>query len=124
MATILIADDDTDICELVAFKLAQDGHDVHTARDGDTALILLDQIEADLVVLDVMMPRRTGLEVCRAMRATPAHTATPVILLTAKSQELDIEKGFGCGADDYVIKPFSPRELASRVRTMLARAGV
>jgi two-component system phosphate regulon response regulator PhoB len=76
----------------------------------------------DLVLLDWMMPRLTGLEVCRALRDDPATAQVPVILLTAKAQEADIQRGFAAGADDYIVKPFSPRELVSRVDAVLARA--
>ncbi len=121
MSTILVADDDADIRELVAFKLAQDGHEVHAVADGEAALRAVPEVAPDLVLLDVMMPRRTGIEVCEALRAQSATASIPVILLTAKAQEADVERGFTCGADDYIVKPFSPRELASRVRSILAR---
>jgi DNA-binding response OmpR family regulator len=121
VSTVLVADDDADIRELVAFKLEQEGYQVHTVADGEAALRAVGEVGPDLVLLDVMMPRLTGLEVCAALRADPETAAVPVILLTAKAQEADLERGFGSGADDYMVKPFSPRELATRVRAVLAR---
>lgn len=116
-----MADDDTDIRELVAFKLEQDGHDVHAFGDGEAALAAArDEVPA-LVILDVMMPRLTGIEVCRALRAEPATSSVPVLLLTARAQETDVEQGFEVGATDYIVKPFSPRELMARVRAVLDR---
>lgn len=121
MAKILVVDDDLDLCALVAFKLEQSGHEVAVEHDGEGGLAAAVAELPDLVVLDWMMPRLTGLEVCRAMRDTPPLERTPVILLTANSQEADVERGFAAGADDYILKPFSPRELASRVEAMLGR---
>jgi DNA-binding response OmpR family regulator len=119
VATILIVDDDTDIRELVAFKLSRAGFSVHCASDGEAGLAAAEQLRPDLVLLDWMMPRLTGLEVCRRLRASPATAAIPVILLTAKAQEADVQLGFTAGADDYVRKPFSNRELLSRVEAVL-----
>ncbi|GAA4761973.1 response regulator transcription factor [Actinomycetospora chibensis] len=121
MAMVLVADDDPDIRDVVVFKLQQSGHDVLVAEDGGEALSLARRALPDLAVLDVMMPRFTGLDVCRELRADPETAGIPVILLTARAQEGDIESGFAWGADDYVTKPFSPRELDSRVRAVLAR---
>jgi DNA-binding response OmpR family regulator len=118
---ILVADDDADIRELVAFKLESAGFEVTAVGDGRAAL---DQARADppdLIVLDLMMPRLTGLEVCAALQAEPATERVPVILLTAKAQESDVTRGFDVGAVDYMIKPFSPRELLSRVQAVLGR---
>ena len=122
MSTVLVADDDADIRELVTFKLEQEGHEVHAVADGEAALRAVLDVAPDIVLLDVMMPRRTGLEVCEALRAAPETAGLPVILLTAKAQEADLERGFTSGADDYIVKPFSPRELATRVRAQLARS--
>lgn len=122
MSTVLVADDDADIRELVAFKLREEGHDVHAVADGEAALRTIDEVTPDLVLLDVMMPRRTGLEVCEELRSSPRTAAIPVILLTSRAQEADVEQGFTSGADDYIVKPFSPRELATRVRAALARS--
>ncbi len=121
MSLVLIADDDPDIRELVAFKLGQAGHRVVAVADGEAALAEARAETPDLELLDVMMPRRTGMEVCRELRADPRTGSVPVILLTAKAQEADIEQGFAAGADDYIVKPFSPRELVSRVTTALYR---
>ena len=121
MARILVADDDVDIRELVEFKLTSLGHDVVAVSDGAAAVDACRDQRPDLAVLDVMMPGMSGLDAVRLIRAE-AHLATlPVILLTARAQESDVETGFGSGADDYITKPFSPRELAHRVAALLAR---
>ncbi|WP_035857140.1 response regulator transcription factor [Cryptosporangium arvum] len=122
MSTILVADDDRDILDLVAFKLSAAGHELITVTDGATALTEARRAVPDLVVLDVAMPGMSGLDVCRELRAEPVTSAIPVLLLTARGQESDVEAGFDVGADDYVVKPFSPRELQSRVTAMLSRA--
>lgn len=121
MTRVLIADDDPDILELVRFKLEGAGFEVVTAVDGEAALAEARRQPPDLAVLDVMMPKMSGIEVCRALREDAATAAVPVMLLTARSQEVDVERGFGVGASDYLIKPFSPRELVSRVRALLER---
>ena len=122
MAKIVVADDDVDIRDLVVFKLEQSGHEVVSVGDGAAALEACRAGVPDLVVLDVMMPGMGGLDACRALRLEPALARVPVILLTARAQESDIEQGFNAGADDYVVKPFSPRELASRVAAVLQRS--
>ena len=122
MARIVVADDDADIRDLVVFKLRQAGHDVEAVEDGAAAVEACQASSPDLVVLDVMMPGMGGLDATRALRLDPRLARVPVILLTARAQESDIEQGFGAGADDYVVKPFSPRELASRVAAVLARS--
>ena len=122
MARILVADDDVDIRELVEFKLSTLGHDVVSVADGAAAVEACQAQRPDLAVLDVMMPGVSGLDAIRAIRADPALTDLPVILLTARAQESDVETGFDSGADDYITKPFSPRELAARVETLLARS--
>jgi len=122
MARIVVADDDADIRDLVVFKLRQAGHDVEAVEDGAAAVAACQASPPDLVVLDVMMPGMGGLDATRALRLDPRVARVPVILLTARAQESDIEQGFGAGADDYVVKPFSPRELASRVAAVLARS--
>ena len=122
MARIVVADDDADIRDLVVFKLRQSGHDVHPVADGAAAVEECQSVTPDLVVLDVMMPGMGGLDACRALRQDAALARVPVILLTARAQESDIEQGFDAGADDYVVKPFSPRELASRVSAVLQRS--
>ena len=122
MTTVLVADDDNDIRELVAFKLAQAGYEVVTAADGVSALDVARTTALDLAVLDLMMPGLSGLDVCAQLRREEATATLPVIMLTAKAQEQDVATGFATGADDYVVKPFSPRELVSRVQAVLARA--
>ena len=119
MARILVADDDVDIRELVEFKLSTLGHDVVAVGDGAAAIEACRAQRPDLAVLDVMMPGVSGLEAIQAIRATPELADLPVILLTARAQESDVETGFDSGADDYVTKPFSPRELAERVESLL-----
>jgi DNA-binding response OmpR family regulator len=121
MATILVVDDDADIRELIAFKLASAGHEVHTENDGEAGLAAAELLRPDVVVVDWMMPRMTGLEVCQAMRRQEELNKIGLILLTAKGQEGDVQRGFAAGADDYVLKPFSPRELVSRIQAVLAR---
>lgn len=123
MAKIVVADDDADIRDLVVFKLQQSGHEVVAVGDGLAAVAACQAETPDLVVLDVMMPGMSGIETCRTLRLDPAMARIPVILLTARAQEADIEQGFNAGADDYVVKPFSPRELAARVTAVLQRSG-
>jgi DNA-binding response OmpR family regulator len=118
---VLVVDDDPDIRELVVFKLEQLGHNVTQERDGEGGLAAAQETTPDLVMLDVMMPKLTGIEVCRKLREDPATATVPIILITAKAQEADVERGFAAGADDYIVKPFSPRELASRVQAVVAR---
>ncbi|MFI5911247.1 response regulator transcription factor [Dactylosporangium sp. NPDC051541] len=121
MTAILVADDDMDIRDLVAFKLEQAGYDVVAVDNGLAALTAATENPPDLVVLDVMMPGMSGIDVCRQLRQEQGTKALPIILLTARAQEGDVEVGFGAGADDYIVKPFSPRELVSRVEAVLAR---
>jgi DNA-binding response OmpR family regulator len=121
MKRLLVIEDDIDIRELVSFKLTQVGFDVESVDDARAGLEAAAQQPPDLVVLDVMMPAMSGLEVCRRLRADAATASTPIIMLTAKAQESDVERGFAVGATDYVVKPFSPRELASRIEAILAR---
>ncbi|TWP52384.1 response regulator [Lentzea tibetensis] len=120
MTTVLVAEDDADIRDLLVFKLMQEGFDVAAVGDGRSALDAIVVRQPDLVILDVMMPGMSGLDVCRRLREEPATKDLPIILLTARAQETDVESGFGVGADDYVTKPFSPRELLDRVHTVLA----
>ena len=123
MARILVADDDVDIRERVAFKLSTLGPEITAVADGAAAVEACQASRPDLAVLDVMMPGVSGLEAIRAIRADPGLADLPVILLTARAQESDVESGFDSGADDYITKPFSPRELASRVEALLSRSG-
>lgn len=121
MPNLLIAEDDPDIRELLSFRLAAAGHAVTAVEDGPLALDAAAEAAPDLVLLDVMMPGLSGIDVCRALRARPETSGLPVILLTARSQEADVQAGFRAGADDYMTKPFSPRELVSRIEALLAR---
>ncbi|MER8005572.1 response regulator transcription factor [Streptomyces sp. NPDC059690] len=121
MAHVLIADDDADIRDLVAFKLTQNGHRVTAVEDGMAALRAVREQPVELALLDIRMPGMSGLDVCRELRATPETASLPVIMITSRSQEGDVEVGFAAGADDYIIKPFSPRELSSRVIAVLSR---
>jgi DNA-binding response OmpR family regulator len=116
---VLVADDDQDILELVAFRLERAGYRILTATDGERALELALDQHPDLAVLDVMMPRLTGLEVTERIRAEGEQM--PIVLLTARVQEADVARGFEAGADDYIKKPFSPQELRARVQAILGR---
>ncbi len=119
---ILVVEDEADLAELVAFNLRQAGHAVTTAGNGSTALAEVRRQRPDLVILDIMLPDITGLEVCRRLRAEAGTARLPVIMLTAKGEEVDRVVGFEVGADDYVVKPFSPRELLLRAEAILRRA--
>jgi CheY-like chemotaxis protein len=126
MPHVLVVDDDPVIADLVAFRLGRLGVTVAVESDGEAGLAAARQIRPDLVVLDWMMPRMTGLEVCAALRSDgdPELARTPVLLLTAKAQEPDLERGFAAGATDFVAKPFSTRELISRVTAALPPGSV
>ena len=118
---ILAADDDEDILQLVVFRLERSGYTVLQARDGEEALALAVAERPDLAVLDVMMPKMDGFEVTRRLRAEEATKSMPIILLTARAQDADVQRGFDAGADDYLRKPFSPQELRARVQAILGR---
>ncbi len=118
VAKVLIVDDEPNIREVVGLYLRRDGHDVVSARDGEEALAVFRESKPDLVVLDLMLPKLGGLEVCRRMRA---ERRVPLIMLTARGEEEERVVGLSLGADDYVVKPFSPRELAARVTAVLRR---
>jgi DNA-binding response OmpR family regulator len=120
MARVLVVDDDLTVREVVVSYLRAAGHEVHEAADGEAALATMRAAPADLVVLDLMLPGIDGLDVCRRLRAT---SQVPVIMLTALGSEADRVVGLELGADDYVTKPFSPRELALRVGSVLRRSG-
>ena len=119
MSRILIVEDEPDIASVLADDLKVEGHQVEIADDGDTALRRAREKGWDLILLDLMLPRKDGLEVCRELRR--ARLRTPIIMLTAKTQEAEKVMGLELGADDYVTKPFSPRELRARVRAVLRR---
>jgi two-component system phosphate regulon response regulator PhoB len=122
MATVLLAEDDADIRFLVTFRLEQAGHQVTGFENGMQALAAARKHPPDLAVLDILMPGMSGLDVCRELRRDPATAAVPVIILTARAEKADIAAGFAAGAADYIIKPFSPRDLAMRVKAVLARS--
>ena len=121
MSRILVVDDEPHIVEVVRAYLARDGHDVVTAADGEAGLALALETAPDLVVLDVMLPRRSGFEVLRELRASGSGAA--VIMLTARDDVIDRVAGLEIGADDYITKPFEPRELVARVGAVLRRLG-
>ena len=127
MKTVLVVDDDPDIRELVTWKLTQAGYTTMAAADGEAALTAVTantvagRAVPDLVLVDWMMPRITGIEVCRALRASPVTARIPIILLTAKAQESEIECGYEAGVDDYIVKPFSPKAMLIRIEAVLAR---
>ena len=118
---VLIADDDPDILSLVAFRLERAGYEVIQASNGEDALRLASERKPDLAILDVMMPKLTGYDVTEQIRRNEETSGIPVILLTARVQEADVERGFAAGADDYIKKPFSPQELRARVQAILGR---
>lgn len=120
--TILVVDDEKDIVELVAYNLEQEGFTVIRAYDGEKVLELVKQKNPDLILLDLMLPGINGLDVCRIIRSKPEIAATPIIMLTAKGEDVDKVVGLEMGADDYITKPFSVRELVARVRTVLRRS--
>ena len=116
---IVIADDEPNIVISLEFLMKREGYAVGVARDGVEALAAIARERPDLVLLDVMMPGKTGFEVCQAVRADPTLAGTRILLLTAKGRETDIAKGLALGANGYMTKPFSTQELAARVREML-----
>ncbi|PWV64812.1 response regulator transcription factor [Plasticicumulans acidivorans] len=120
MARILVVDDEPNILLSLEFLMRHAGYEVRTAIDGEAALQAIAAQVPDLVLLDVMMPRRDGYEVCQAIRDNPACSAVKVVMLTAKGREVEREKGMALGADDYIIKPFATQELLARVRELLA----
>jgi DNA-binding response OmpR family regulator len=123
MSAVLIADDDPIARELLVFRLQNEGFEVRSAEDGPAALAAAHEKAPDIAVLDVHMPGLSGFDVCRMLRTDPATSAIAVIMLTASVQEADVATGFDVGADDYLAKPFNPRELVSRIEAVLARTG-
>ncbi|HET9517129.1 MAG TPA: response regulator [Actinoplanes sp.] len=121
MTVVLVADDDDDIRDLVTLKLEQAGFDVIAVEDGQSALEQARSRQPRVAVLDVSMPGLSGIDVCRMLRADATTAQMLIIMLTARVQEEDVEGGFSAGADDYVTKPFSPRELVSRIQASLNR---
>ncbi len=122
--SILVVDDEPNIVLSIEFLLKQAGYDVRVARDGEAALRAVAEKAPDLVVLDVMLPGRNGYDVCQTIRREPGGREIKIIMLTAKSRDIEQEKGLAMGADEYITKPFSTRELVERVKRLLDTAPV
>ena len=123
MARILIAEDEPDIRELVAFTLRFAGHEVTTTSNGEEAYYKAQEIIPDLIMMDVRMPRMTGYDACRAMKLIPSLKDIPVVFLSAKGQDAEIQTGLDAGAEEYLLKPFAPDQLTARIKTILAKFG-
>jgi CheY-like chemotaxis protein len=123
MAKILIAEDERDIRDLVAFTLRFAGHEVSAAANGEEAVELATKVNPDLILMDVRMPRMTGYEACKVMKANPELKDIPVVFLTARGQETEIQQGLEAGAEEYLLKPFAPDQLTTRVKAILAKFG-
>jgi DNA-binding response OmpR family regulator len=121
MARILVAEDERDIRELIGFTLRHHGHEVLTASNGEDALAIALRERPDLVLLDIRMPRLTGYEVCRQLRAEPTTQHIPVAFLSAKGQDSEVQAGMDAGATDYILKPFAPDQLINRVSLLLGQ---
>jgi phosphate regulon transcriptional regulator PhoB len=119
---ILVVDDEPDLVELISYNLNKEGFEIDSASDGEEALRKIRTGSFDLVILDLMLPGIQGMELCRIIRKDPKTEGLPIIMVTAKSEEVDRVLGLEIGADDYIAKPFSPRELAARVKAVLRRA--
>jgi DNA-binding response OmpR family regulator len=117
---VLIVDDEPNIVLSLEFMMKKEGFEIAVAGDGDTALEMVASFSPDLVLLDVMMPNKSGYEVCQILRADPARAGLKIIMLTAKGRETEVAKGVALGADLYVTKPFSTKELVAQVKTLLA----
>ncbi|MCW9078198.1 MAG: response regulator [Gammaproteobacteria bacterium] len=118
---VLIVDDEPNIVLSVEFLMRREGHEVVTASDGQEAIDLLASTRPDLMILDVMMPRKNGFEVCAEVRADPALSRMPILMLTAKGREAEMKKGISLGADAYITKPFSTHDLVAKVHELLHR---
>jgi two-component system alkaline phosphatase synthesis response regulator PhoP len=123
MAKILIAEDEPDIRELVAFTLRFAGYEVVSASNGEEAIQLAKDELPDLILMDVRMPRMTGYEACKILKQDPNLVETPVVFLSAKGQEAEIQTGLDAGADEYLLKPFAPDQLTERVKSILTKYG-
>ncbi len=123
MAHILVAEDERDIRELINFTLVFAGHQVTQAANGAEAVELAPKIKPDLIMMDVRMPKMTGYDACRLMKTNPALKDIPVVFLSAKGQDSEIQTGLDAGAEDYLLKPFAPDQLTQRVRAILAKFG-
>lgn len=118
--SVLVVDDESNIVLSLEFLMKQAGFDVRVARDGEAALSEVSKSPPDLILLDVMMPKRDGYDVCQTIRANPDWKNVRIIMLTAKGRDIEREKGLAMGADDYITKPFSTREVVERVKHYLA----
>jgi DNA-binding response OmpR family regulator len=123
MAKILIAEDERDIRDLVAFTLRFAGHEVVVATNGEEAVQMAPQVSPDLILMDVRMPKMTGYEACKVMKANPDIKDIPVVFLTARGQENEIQQGLDAGAEEYLLKPFAPDQLTNRVKAILGKFG-
>ena len=123
MARILIAEDEPDIRDLVAITLRFAGHEVTPTSNGEEAFHQASVVMPDLILMDVRMPKMTGYEACRAMKADPALKDIPVVFLSAKGQDTEIQTGLDVGAEEYLLKPFAPDQLTQRVKEILAKFG-
>lgn len=119
--TIVVVEDEADILDVIEYNLAREGYRIRTYRDGEDALDGIQRDAPDLVVLDLMLPGIDGVEICRRLKQDPVTRSVPIIMVSAKGEETDIVLGLGVGADDYVPKPFSPKELVARVSAVLRR---
>ena len=119
---VLIVEDEGDISEILAYALSREGFEIHVCADGTAGLSEARRLAPDLVLLDLMLPGLDGLEVCRRLKSEDATSSIAVIMVSAKGEESDIVLGLGLGADDYIVKPFSPKELVARVKAVLRRA--
>jgi two-component system phosphate regulon response regulator PhoB len=117
----LVVDDEADLLTLVRYNLERDGFEVGEAMDGEEAMLMIAERRPDIILLDWMLPRLSGIEICRRIRRSAETRNLPIIMLTARGEESDRVRGLDCGADDYVVKPFSPSELTARVRAVLRR---
>ena len=118
---VLIVEDEPPLVELLSYNLEKAGFQIHIARDGEEALLAVEERKPDLILLDWMLPYVSGIEICRRIRRNPETRNVPIIILTARGEEDDRIRGLEAGADDYVVKPFSPSELVARVRAVLRR---
>jgi DNA-binding response OmpR family regulator len=123
MAKILIAEDERDIRDLVAFTLRFAGHEVVVATNGEEAVTMAPDVSPDLILMDVRMPRMTGYEACKVMKANPDLKDIPIVFLTARGQESEIQQGLDAGAEEYLLKPFAPDQLTTRVKAILVKFG-
>lgn len=117
--SILVVDDEPNILLSLEFLMQQEGYEVRTATNGDEALLAVGEKQPDLILLDIMMPKLDGFEVCQKIRSNPKWKDIRIVMLTAKGREVDQEKGLALGADDYIIKPFGTKQLVKKVKTVL-----